>query len=87
MPGSRLSRLLPGVLAAPRGGRVIAIDGPGSGLSDPQRGRRLIDWPHDVAALAALGLGRFAILGYSGGGPYALACAYAMPSASSGPRW
>jgi pimeloyl-ACP methyl ester carboxylesterase len=34
----------------------------------------------DVAAIAdALGIGRFAVLGHSGGGPHALACAALLP--------
>lgn len=60
--------------------RVIAVDRPGLGGSDRQRGRRILDWPADVTTLAdALGLGRFAVLGYSGGVPYALACAQLLP--------
>ena len=60
--------------------RIIAPDRPGYGLSDPQRGRRLLDWPADVAALAdALQIDRFAVLGISGGGPYVAACAYGIP--------
>jgi pimeloyl-ACP methyl ester carboxylesterase len=56
--------------------RLVAVDRPGIGLSDLQPGRRLEDWPLDVAELAdALGLDRFAVAGYSAGGPYALACA------------
>jgi pimeloyl-ACP methyl ester carboxylesterase len=59
--------------------RLIAADRPGIGQSDFQPGRRLGDWPGDVAALAdALGLARFAMLGVSGGGPYALACAHKL---------
>ena len=61
--------------------RVIAMDRPGMGLSDVQVDRRLSDWPADVAALAdALGIERFAVLGFSGGGPYAAACALALPT-------
>ena len=60
--------------------RIIAPDRPGFGLSDSQRGRRLLDWPADVAALAdALQIDRFAVLGISGGGPYAAACAFGIP--------
>ena len=60
--------------------RIIAPDRPGFGLSDLQRGRRLLDWPADVAALAdALQINRFAVLGISGGGPYAAACAFGIP--------
>jgi pimeloyl-ACP methyl ester carboxylesterase len=61
--------------------RVIAMDRPGMGLSTFQRGRRLRDWPADVAALAdALGIERFSVLGFSGGGPYAAVCALALPA-------
>lgn len=79
VPGSRLSGLLAGLLAAPRGARVIALDRPGYGLSDPQPGRRILDWPEDVrVVLDQLEIERFALLGHSGGGPYAAACAYAL---------
>jgi pimeloyl-ACP methyl ester carboxylesterase len=60
--------------------RLIAVDRPGIGLSDPHRGRRLLDFTSDVAELAdALGLDRIAVVGWSGGGPYAAACAYRLP--------
>ena len=66
--------------ASERSVRLVAVDRPGMGLSDRVSGRRLLDWPDDVAAIAdALGFDRFSVLGASGGGPYALACAYAMP--------
>jgi len=62
------------------GARVIVVDRPGFGHSDFQRGRRLLDWPEQLCAVAdALGIGRFAIAGVSGGGPYALACAHWIP--------
>ena len=62
------------------GVRLIAIDRPGIGLSDFQPRRELLDWPDDVAQVAdALGLERFPVVGFSGGGPYAAACAYALP--------
>jgi pimeloyl-ACP methyl ester carboxylesterase len=55
---------------------LISVDRPGVGGSDVQPGRRLADWPPDVAELAdALGVERSAVVGYSAGGPYALACA------------
>jgi pimeloyl-ACP methyl ester carboxylesterase len=66
-------------LARSVGARLIAVDRPGIGLSDPLPGRRLLDWPADVAQLAnQLQLDRFAIVGWSGGGPYAAACGLAL---------
>jgi pimeloyl-ACP methyl ester carboxylesterase len=60
--------------------RLIAVDRPGLGLSDFQPNRRLRDWPQDVLSLADhLKIERFAILAYSLGGPYGLACAFAIP--------
>ncbi|HWI61143.1 MAG TPA: alpha/beta hydrolase, partial [Symbiobacteriaceae bacterium] len=78
--GSRIARHPDERIAQRLGVRIITMDRPGSGLSDFQPGRRILDWPADVAALADhLGMGSFAVAGISGGGPYALACAYAMP--------
>lgn len=83
MHGFPASRLEAGFLdAAARhlGVSVIAPDRPGIGLSDFQAGRTIRDWPNDVLALTdALGLARFAVIGDSGGCPFALACAYALP--------
>jgi pimeloyl-ACP methyl ester carboxylesterase len=63
------------------GVRLIAVDRPGIGISDPQPGRRLLDWPLDVAQLAdQLGIERFSVIGWSGGGPYAAACSYRLPT-------
>ncbi len=79
-PVSRLQAALAHPVARQLGLRIISADRPGFGLSDPQPGRTLLDWPKDVVVLAdALGVERFAVLGVSGGGPYALACAYALP--------
>jgi pimeloyl-ACP methyl ester carboxylesterase len=61
------------------GVRLIAPDRPGVSRSTPQPGRRLLDWPDDVRHLAnALGLERFAVVGFSNGGPHAAACAYKL---------
>ena len=79
-PGSRLQRHPDASIASELGVRIITIDRPGYGLSDFQPERTLLHWPADVAQLAdALHLERFAAIGLSGGGPYLLACAYAMP--------
>ena len=55
--------------------KVIAPDRPGIGDSDRQIGRTLSDWVSDTRQLLiALGLKNLPILGWSLGGPYALAC-------------
>ena len=49
-------------------------------MSDFGPGRTVADWPEDVASLAdALGIQKFTLFGPSGGGPYALACAWKIP--------
>jgi pimeloyl-ACP methyl ester carboxylesterase len=68
-----------GSVCTDRGVRLIAVDRPGVGGSDPKRGRSVADWPADVEELAEqLELDRFAVSGWSAGGAYALACAHAM---------
>ena len=80
-PASRLEAGLIGDLPV----RLLAFDRPGYGRSTPSPGRRLLDWPDDVAAVAdRLGLNRFHIVGLSGGGPFAAACAYALPQRVAG---
>ena len=79
-PGSRLMVEPAHGPARERGVRLIAPDRPGFGLSSRKAGRRIGDWPEDVAELAdALGFPRFGVVGVSGGGPYALACAWRIP--------
>ena len=61
------------------GVRIVSPDRPGMGLSTYQPGRRLLDWPDDVRALTdALGIDRFAVMGWSSGGPYAAVCGARM---------
>ena len=44
------------------------------------QGRTLLDWADNIAELADhLKLSRFAVSGYSAGGPHALACAFKLP--------
>lgn len=75
-PGSRLQLVGANDEASAAGVRLIVPDRPGYGHSSYHRGRRLGDWAGDVAHLADhLGLDRFAVVGVSGGGPHALACA------------
>lgn len=78
--GSRLERHPDESIATSLGVRIITIDRPGCGLSDFKPGRKLLDWPDDVAELAnTLKIDKFAIVGVSGGGPYVLACAFKIP--------
>ncbi|HEX4596647.1 MAG TPA: alpha/beta hydrolase [Burkholderiaceae bacterium] len=82
---SRLEVTLLEDVAAAAGARLIGLDRPGIGDSDPAPGRTLLDWPNDVVQVAdQLGIGRFAISGFSAGGAYALACAHRLADRISG---
>jgi pimeloyl-ACP methyl ester carboxylesterase len=71
-------------LAQQNGIRLISVDRPGIGLSDPKPGRTVADWAEDIAELRdQLGIDTFAAMGWSMGGQYALALGYALqPSVS-----
>lgn len=89
--GSRLENALFDADAKELGARIIAIERPGIGLSSPDprplKERKVLDHAKDVEALADhLQLEEYAVLGTSGGGPYALACAHSLPSSASKPR-
>lgn len=72
-PGCRLSMRWPDRVAA-LGGRLISYDRPGCGQSPRRPGRSIVDCVPDVEAVVdALGLEEFAVVGYSGGAPHALA--------------
>ncbi len=78
--GSRLEHPQDLSILTDLGVRLISTDRPGHGISDPQPGRKLLDWPNDVGQLADhLGIEEFYLEGWSAGGPHALACAYEMP--------
>jgi pimeloyl-ACP methyl ester carboxylesterase len=75
-PGCRLSRWPEDALYAGAGVRYITTDRAGYGRSARNRGRLVADEAADILAVAdALGLPRFSVVGGSGGGPHALACA------------
>ncbi|MDP9793551.1 pimeloyl-ACP methyl ester carboxylesterase [Catenuloplanes nepalensis] len=60
--------------------RLIGYDRPGYGGSTPLPGRDVASAARDAAAVAdALGVESFAVIGHSGGGPHALACAALLP--------
>src|SRR2546421_3683051 len=85
MPGSRLDPVLLDEDYRRLGARVVALERPGYGLSTARRPWGLLDWPADVAAAAdRLEIERFAVIGYSSGGKYAAACAYALPDRLTG---
>jgi len=66
--------------AAERGLRLVLYSRPGYGRSTPGPGRPVADAASDVAAvLDALGVAQFVTVGWSGGGPHALACAARLP--------
>ena len=61
---------------ADRGLRYVSFSRPGYGSSTRHDGRQVVDVVDDAAAvLDALGAERCYIIGWSGGGPHALACA------------
>ena len=60
--------------------RLVAISRPGYGLADRLEGRRVASVAEDVEdVLDALGIIEFVSLGWSGGGPHALACGALLP--------
>jgi pimeloyl-ACP methyl ester carboxylesterase len=62
--------------AARRGIRLLSYGRPSYGGSSPSPGRDVASAAADVGRLAdAFGVSRFAVMGASGGGPHALACA------------
>jgi pimeloyl-ACP methyl ester carboxylesterase len=66
--------------AAEAGLRIVGIDRPGYGLSTPQPERTIGGWATDAFAVAdRLGIERFATVGVSTGGAYALALAALAP--------
>jgi pimeloyl-ACP methyl ester carboxylesterase len=79
-PGSRLEVRLTAVTAGRLGLRMLAPDRPGFGESSFQPQRTLSNWPGDIVQLMDhLDLKHCAVVGVSGGGPYALACAARIP--------
>ncbi|MFF3322364.1 alpha/beta fold hydrolase [Streptomyces sp. NPDC002889] len=79
-PGSRLGPKPRTFDLHKLGIRLIAYDRPGYGDSDRHPGRRVSHGAKDVLAIAdALELKQYSVVGRSGGGPHALACAAINP--------
>jgi pimeloyl-ACP methyl ester carboxylesterase len=71
--------------AAARDIRLVSYGRPSYGGSSPLPGRDVASAASDVAQIAdALGIARFAVMGASGGGPHALACAALLPDRVTG---
>jgi pimeloyl-ACP methyl ester carboxylesterase len=68
------------VLAEQHDLRIIGIDRPGIGSSTAHVYPDVLDWTNDLEIVAdTLGIDTFHVIGLSGGGPYTLAAAAAMP--------
>ena len=68
------------IVAEEHGVRFIGIDRPGTGLSTTHLYETVVDHMADIEILVdELNIDDMAVIGLSGGGPYALAAAYAMP--------
>ncbi|WP_242904184.1 alpha/beta fold hydrolase [Actinomadura terrae] len=79
-PGSRLGPIPRPMVLYQLGIRLISFDRPGYGRSDRRIGRAVGDIAADVRRIADfLELPEFGVLGRSGGGPHALACAALLP--------
>ncbi|MEV8535010.1 alpha/beta hydrolase [Streptomyces sp. NPDC051211] len=80
-PGSRLGAALRDITDRYPAFRFFAYDRPGYGDSQRAPERRVAGAAADAAAVAdALGVDAFAVVGRSGGGPHALACAALLPA-------
>jgi pimeloyl-ACP methyl ester carboxylesterase len=68
------------VYAEQRQIRLIGVDRPGIGSSTPYQYDTVFAFADDLRTIAdTLGIDKFEVIGLSGGGPYTLACAAAMP--------
>ncbi|TFB25012.1 alpha/beta hydrolase [Filobacillus milosensis] len=57
--------------------KLIILERPGYGISDPQPQQTVSDWTHVVKEFINFySINKFSVAGISGGAPYALACSY-----------
>jgi len=81
LPGSRKEAALAHTAANRAAVRLIAPDRPGFGHSSRNPGGDFAGWTDDLAQLLdTLGLERVALLGVSGGGPFAVAASVRVPT-------
>lgn len=84
-PDSHVIWKLLDAAARAHGIRIVAIDRPGFGISDPLPGRTVVDWPADALLVADhLGIDRFPLIAISGGAAYAAATAWKHPERVAG---
>src|ERR1700761_2441974 len=68
------------IYAKQHGIRLIGLDRPGTGSSSPHLYENIAAFADDLRTIAdILGIDKMAVIGLSGGGPYALASAATMP--------
>ena len=80
LPGSRIWFKDNDQISTELGIRLITVDRPGFGLSDPHSQRSYLQFADDLKTLALeLSIDRFSVLGVSGGGVFAAAIAYQLP--------
>jgi pimeloyl-ACP methyl ester carboxylesterase len=82
MPGSRLAPAwaFPDALLTERDVRLLGVDRPGYGRSDPNPRMSALGVAEDLGVLCTtIGVDRVAVLGISVGAPFALACAVRWP--------
>jgi pimeloyl-ACP methyl ester carboxylesterase len=78
-PGSRLEAAIFHDTAQKMGFQLISTDRPGMGQSTFKPNRRLLDYPADISELAdKLGIEKFGVMGYSGGGAHTVVCGYVL---------
>jgi pimeloyl-ACP methyl ester carboxylesterase len=78
-PDSRLTARTGDAAAVRAGVHLVAVNRPGYGRSDPAESGLMSVADDTVAVADSLAVYHFAVLGASGGGPYALACAARHP--------
>ncbi|HKY13828.1 MAG TPA: alpha/beta hydrolase, partial [Microthrixaceae bacterium] len=84
-PGSRHEPAYVAGRARAAGLRLVGIDRPGYGWSDPRPGRTIAGWvPDGIAVADELGIDTFLTIGVSTGGAYSLALAAMHPDRVSG---
>lgn len=79
-PGSRLQAVDFHDAASTKHCRFFGIDRSGMGISSLNPRHTLLSWADDIRQLANhLNIDKFSIIAHSGGAPFAMACAYAIP--------